>query len=179
MVTLEDVVDKILAQMTANQELFTALDVSNQVKVELPLARHREVRDLVRNKFASHIEPIGYAKTPIQVTLSDGSTVEALLYHPLVDSWDLDSKYDVQKRSQTVSKPAMTPTPRDLATQAAGINAAPIAGLPTLMTAHPLPKVVSNHPSSPVTAPVVPAPLDARARWQQLFNSQPSLFPRR
>jgi len=164
MVTLEDVVDKILAQMTANQELFTALDVSNQVKVELPLARHREVRDLVRNKFASHIEPIGYAKTPIQVTLSDGSTVEALLYHPLVDSWDLDSKYDAQKRSQTttkhnvnvVSNPNNTVVPATTAPMVS--NVAPVVSVPTA---------------------VVPSPLDARARWQQLFNSQPSLFPRR
>lgn len=172
MVTLEDVVDKLLAQMTASQELFTALDVSNAVKTELPLARHREVRDLVRVKFASHIEPAGYARTPIQVTLNDGSSVEALLYHPLVDSWDLDSKYDAQKRSQS----AVNPTPsRSLAAQAAGVVVTPIPGLPSPVTPHPMPKIVSA--SNPVAAPVVPS--NARAAWDQMFQSQPSLFPRR
>lgn len=42
------------------------------------------------------IEPRGYGRSPITVNLSDGSTADALLYHPLADSLDLDNKYNVE-----------------------------------------------------------------------------------
>lgn len=158
MVTLDDVVRAIVQGFVKSDTLFTALDVSNEVKLAMPFARHREVRDLVRASFVSDIEPASYAKSPIQVSLGDGSTVEAILYHPLADSWDLDSKYDAQKRSQSSSKPTATPSNP--------VVAAPVAPTP----------VVVPSASNP---PVIQANDPARVAWQNLFNTQPSLFPRR
>src|SRR5271170_4917439 len=105
MVSLEDTVRAVLQDFIGREVLFTALDVSNVVKQQLPHARHREVRDVVRGLFTSEIETQGWARTPITVTLGDGTSAEALLYHPLTDSWDLDNKYDVQQRAQTAFRP--------------------------------------------------------------------------
>lgn len=111
MANLNDVVDSVVASFVSSGELFTALDVSNKVKEALPFARHREVRDLVRSMFSQLIEPAGYAKTPINVQLTNGTTTEAILYHPLADSWDLDVKYDTQKREQAALRPGSNPSP--------------------------------------------------------------------
>lgn len=169
MSTVESVVSLTIQDFVRDGVLFTALDVSNKVKEVLPLARHREVRDLVRALFTTDIEPASYARTPITVTLGDGTTAEALLYHPLVDSWDLDAKYDAQKRAQTVTQLAV-PTP--------------VVALPaTSHTPLPLPAVPSVPVSVPksVAVPVVPLPASAssRAMWDNLFKAQPSLFPRK
>src|SRR6185436_13338799 len=123
--------------------LFTALDVSNKVKETLPLARHREVRDLVRMLYTSEIETGGYARTPITVTLENGDTAEALLYHSLVDSWDLDAKYDAQKRAQTAKQPAMPHA--TIAAAHASVSYTPVSTAP-----------VAHTPV--VAAPVQPAP---------------------
>lgn len=158
--TLEDEVRSVITGFMNSGELFTALDVSNKVKLTFPFARHREVRDVVRSLFATFIEPAGWSRTPITVTLADGSTAEALLYHCLSDTWDLDNKYDAQKRQQgtlqqvqVVVQPA-TPTVVNAVVPAATPSAAPVsAGDPSL------------------------TPAQANDRWLQLFNSQPSLFP--
>jgi hypothetical protein len=160
MADLKDEVLKVVLSMVASGEMFTALDVSNKVKETMPFARHREVRDEVRALFTTELEPQGWAKTPIVVTLDNGSTAEALLYHSLVDSWDLDSKYDAQKRAQTSARPVSP------AQQAAGVPATSATpALPPVMRATPMPKVV-------------PAATPARTLWDQLFSSKPSLFPR-
>lgn len=149
MATLEDEVRSIVNSFMQSGELFTALNVSNKVKLTLPFARHREVRDIVRGLFNSVIEVAGWARTPIQVKLSDGSTTDALLYHPLSDSWNLDSKYDDQQRQQAALQTgAQAPTPIAV-------------------------------PSTPVPAQAVSVPLPAKDQWAQLFNTQPSLFPRK
>lgn len=151
MKTLEDEVRSVVTSFMNSGELFTALDVSNKVKLSMPFARHREVRDAVRGMFTSDIESAGWARTPITVTLADGTTADALLYHPLSDAWDLDNKYDAQKRSQGTVKavpvvPALSPTP----------------AVPATVTV--------------VTTPTVVSTL-AKDRWAQLFSTQPSLFP--
>jgi hypothetical protein len=161
MATLEDTVRSVVKDFITNEILFTALDVSNSVKQSLTHAKHREVREVVRGMFSTDIETSDWARTPINVTLSDGTTAEALLYHPLSDSWDLDNKYSAQQRSQTALRPAAVAqaTMAQAQAQAASVPA----------TATPV-----------VTAPVVtvPAPfVTARAQWEGLFNSQPSLFP--
>ncbi len=147
MQNLNDVVRETIEDFVQSNTLFTALDVSNKVKSVLPLARHREVRDLVRSMFVSHIEPAGWARSPITVTLADGTTANALLYHPLSASWDLDTEYDAQKRNQTSVKTGVAPVQ----------PVAPVA------------------PVVPV-APPSPAP-QVKDLWDQMFNSQPSLFP--
>ena len=158
--TIESEVDQVVRDMLSRDELFTALDVSNKVKEVFPFARHREVRDLVRAMFSTHIEPAGWDRTEITVNLTDGTTAQALLYHPLADSWDLDNKYDAQKRQQSsvMIKHGTVPT--------TVVSPAPVAA--------PLP--------APIPSPaVVPASAVASAKdaWAALFDSQPSLFPRK
>lgn len=158
MQTLQDLVRQTVTDFVQSDTLFTALDVSNKVKETMTTARHRDVRDEVRNLFGTDIEPMGWARTPIQVNLPDGTTAEALLYHPLSSSWDLDTAYDNQKRAQVSSRPA-TPV------QAA------------------VPATVAADGTVTVTAPVAPVPTPAVAQqaakdlWANMFQSQPSLFP--
>jgi hypothetical protein len=160
MQTLEDTVEAVVRDFVADGLLFTGLDVSNKVKEYMSNARHSEVSDLVRLSFASEMEPSGYAKTPINVTLRDGSVRTALLYHPLSDSWDLDSKYDTQKRAQVTVKPGATPVPATVSSN----------GTVTIMSP-------ATSVTIPVTAVVAPTPVPPAQAWSQMFNSQPSLFP--
>lgn len=167
--TVESVVRSTVQDFVRDGVLFTALDVSNKVKEELPLARHREVRDLVRVAFVTDIEPSSYAKTPIVVTLEDGTTAEALLYHPLMDSWDLDAKYDAQKRAQTAARPIL---------QVPVVQAAPTSfSLPAFNNVPALKVVVSSQPVIVPTPVVTPVTAPSRALWDNLFKAQPSLFP--
>jgi len=156
MCDLEDAVRAVVQDFIRRDVLFTALDVSNEVKKSLPLERHRNVRDKVRQLFTSDIESANWARTPILVTLADGTTADALLYHPLADSWDLDNKYSAQQRAQTAMRP----------TVAQATVPAPVAPAPV---------------SAPVTATVtVSAPVTftaAKNMWDNLFSTQPSLFP--
>jgi hypothetical protein len=156
--TLEDLVEETLQHFMGAEMLFTALDVSNEVKKKMPLSRHREIRDIVRQLFNSHIEPNDYARTPIKVQLADGTNVDALLYHNLSDSWNLDNKYSAQQRSQTAVRPtvaqAVTPTP-------APVTPAPVS----------VPATATVTISAPVTFSA------AKTAWDNLFNTQPSLFP--
>lgn len=159
MATLENEVRSVVEGFLKSGELFTALDVSNKVKMTFPFARHREVRDLVRAMFPTDIEPAGWNRTDIPVTLEDGSQVTALLYHPLVDSWDLDNKYDAQRRNQAAVKAAPVPTLASLVAKATGAQ----------------PSAATAPAAQTVTAP--PPPLPAKDQWANLFNSKPSLFP--
>lgn len=162
---VDSAVRSVVQEFVRDGVLFTALDVSNKVKETLPLARHREVRDLVRMLYTSEIETAGYARTPITVTLENGDTAEALLYHSLVDSWDLDAKYDAQKRAQT-AKQTVLPVSAVSHSVVVPAPVAPVAVAP----AQPAPKVVVT--PNPATA-------SSRALWSNLFKSQPSLFPTR
>jgi hypothetical protein len=169
MAILEDTVRSVVQDFITNGVLFTALDVSNAVKTALPNTRHREVRDVVRTMFSTDIESQSWARTPIQVTLDDGTTAEALLYHPLSDSWDLDSKYDNQKRASKAYRPVAAAKATLAQAQAA------ISGLPVPVTPQPMPKIIS----APVAAPASTPLPTARNLWDQMFQTQPSLFPRK
>ena len=162
--TLEDTVRSVVQDFMKADMLFTALDVSNTVKQVMPNARHREVRDLVRGMFTTDIETQSWARSPIQVILEDGSTTEALLYHPLSDSWDLDNKYDAQRRNLTSYRPVA-------AAKAAVAQAAAVA-----QTAATQP-IAQQATTVPASAPA-PTPMPtARTLWDNLFQTQPSLFP--
>ena len=198
MTQLKDEIRSVVEAFMKNDELFTALDVSNKVKLALPFARHSEVRDEVRALFLTDIEPEGWARSPIPVTLPNGRQETALLYHPLSASWDLDKMYDAQKRAQASFKPGTPPTTQlpqavagatstsqfgwcgtpppgpSTAAQAAGVAVPPIPGLPVPVRAHPMPKIV---PATPAPAPAKVLPF--HSQWNQLFGSQPSLFPRK
>ncbi len=164
MKSIQDVTESVIKEFIDDGTLFTALDVSNKVKEVLPFAKHREVREIVRGSFATIMGAASYARTPIKVTLQDGSVTDALLYHPMSDSWDLDNKYDAQKRSQTTLKPtAIT--------------------VPTVTTVVPVPTTNSISPTTVTPIPAVavnvappPAPLTPTQLWKNLFSSQPSLF---
>jgi len=168
MSNLEDTVRSVVQDFISREVLFTALDVSNAVKTAAPHVRHREVRDVVRAMFSSDIETQGWARTPISVTLGDGTTAEALLYHPLTDSWDLDNKYSVQQRVTTSARPV------SVAQAAASVTSTVTlpASLPVPVVAAPLPTV------TPAVVPTAPLPT-ARSLWDQMFQVQPSLFPRK
>lgn len=165
---LDDVVKKVVSDFMQQNILFTALDVSNEVKKVLPLERHRTIRDVVRSLFATTIESQGWARTPITVNLEDGTTAEALLYHDLSKSWDLDFAYDAQKRAQVAVKPvAVVQAP------VVPVTVAQIAtdlGLAVPTRAAPMPNIVP--------APVAVAMPTARTLWDSLFQTQPSLFPK-
>lgn len=163
MAILEDTVRSVVEGLMNNDELFTALDVSNKVKAQLPHARHREVRDVVRSMYQSEIEVKGWARSPITVVLDDGTTAEALLYHPLSDAWDLDNKYDQQKRAQTSLNPAAVAA---ATVAAAAATATPVASTVTAPTA-----TVTVSATASVPMPT------ARDLWKNLFATQPSLFP--
>lgn len=173
MTQLNDEVRSVIDNFVKNGDLFTALDVSNKVKMSMPTARHSEVRDVVRSLFTSDLEPNGWARTPIQVELSNGSKETALLYHPLTDSWDLDRKYDAQKRAQAAIRPVAPTT--QLPQAVAGANSTHQFGWCGTPPTVPHPKVVPV----PVAAPAPTPALPTRTLWDQLFNSQPSLFPRK
>ena len=159
---LNDVVRSVIVDFVKGDKLFTGLDVSNEVKNLLPFARHSEVSDLVRQMFPTDMETSGYGRTPIDVTLKDGSSRTAMLYHPLSDSWDLDSKYDTQMRAQTANKPVKAVTTPNVTVMPVPANATVVA-----------PATI------PVPAPAPTPAVDARTQWNNLFASQPSLFPRR
>lgn len=163
MSTLEDTVRSVVQDFMKAGVLFTALDVSNTVKQVMPNARHREVRDVVRGLFTTEIEPQSWARTPIQVELKDGSTTEALLYHPLSDSWDLDSKYDAQRRALTSYQPVAAAQATLAQAQAQVQQTAPV----------PAPVAVTASVPAPAPMPT------ARNLWDQMFQTQPSLFPRK
>lgn len=164
MSNVEQEVRQVVDSFMKSGELFTALDVSNKVKMALPFARHSEVRDIVRDLFATVMQPASWARTPIDVTLPDGSVREALLYHPLSDSWDLDEKYDAQKRAQAAVKPGQVPVAAPV------VPSATVGSNGTVTVTSPVPVTV--------TAPSVTV-LAAKDKWAALFDSQPSLFPRK
>jgi hypothetical protein len=164
MATLQDTVRLVVQDFISREVLFTALDVSNAVKQQMPNARHREVRDEVRSMFTTDIESQGWAKTPITVNLADGTTAEALLYHPLTDSWDLDNNYSKQQRSAVSFQPTTVAAATVALAQAQAAVPAPVGQ--TTVTV-PVP-----------TAATTPAPTP-RDQWASLFSTTPSLFPSR
>jgi len=158
---VKNVVKQIVKSFVDQGWLFTALDISNAVKQQLPYVKHREVRDIVRDLFVVELEPQGWAKTPITVKLADGSSATALLYHDLASSWDLDTKYNDQQRAQ-VAVPLNAPT------------TAPSLPVPPAPVSEPKAvSTVSQTPSLTAQAAATPAVV-----WQSLFLNQPSLFPK-
>lgn len=152
MKTLEDAVKEVVSDLVSSDTLFTALDVSNRVKQDFPFATHRDIRDEVRKLYSTDIQANSYGRTPITVTLKDGSNADALLYHPLSDSWDLDTKYSDQKRNALAQVKAVASVP-----------------------SNPIPAPSHN---ATVPAAVPQSSSSARQLWSQLFGTLPSLFPR-
>lgn len=194
----DDVVLEVIQKFVQNNELFTALDVSNEVKKSFPSARHRVVRDIVRFNFITHIEPHNYAKTPITVNLEDNTTAEAMLYHPLEHSWDLDTKYDAQKRAQTSTQIAVNNSlPAMFSDQMASVLSVDMLKS-TLNSAENVTKSLDTVKNIDTTFKNIDTTLsvtksldtvkdpfttalnnNARQLWSSLFDNKPSLFPRK
>jgi hypothetical protein len=163
MPSLEDQVLQVVLDFIKDEKLFTALDVSNKVKETSPHVRHKEVRDIVRDLFVNEMQPLSYTRSDIKVTLPNGSTTTAILYHHLSDSWSLD-KYDDQQRAQSAVHNSQT------ANQTVVPTPAPVPVTPT--------PVSSFSTATPVTNPTVtPSAPDWHSQWMNIFNSKPSLFP--
>jgi hypothetical protein len=157
----QDTVRTIIKDFMSKDLLFTALDVSNEAKKTMPHLRHGEVREIVRETYATDMQ-VGWARSNIDVTLEDGSQRQALLYYPLSASWDLDSLYDAQKRAQTSVKPAA----------AQSIMPDPLAT--TLIQPNIANNVVNTAQPTTTAAPLVNT---NHVLWQNMFQSKPSLFP--
>jgi hypothetical protein len=78
---IENVTRRVMDRFAVEGFLFTALDVSNQVKQSLPGVRHREVAPIVRDLFDDGVMGQSYVQTLIDVRLPDGQTTQAFLYH--------------------------------------------------------------------------------------------------
>lgn len=106
---IEQNVNLTVEAFVANGESFTALDVSNAVKGAGVFCRHAEVRDYVRRYFRSG-GMVGYTRTPIGVTLPNGASESAMLYHSdQLTPDELDDVYPAAKRNQSAQ-----PTPSGL-----------------------------------------------------------------
>ena len=101
--------------------MFTALDVSNEVKSRLDGVRHREISPLVRELFDDGALGDAYTRTLIDV-LAGGKTVQAYLYY---DEDDDPEDYDGSLREQKARPPrqgsaADRPAPKHAATTSPG-----------------------------------------------------------
>jgi hypothetical protein len=148
---LEQLVLDVIEEFVNESKLFTALDVSNKLKETQSFIKHRDVREIVRRAWSDAVVFPNYNRTNITVTLQDGTTTEAALYHHISDTWDLDSKYSDQMRKSKSLHAAANPV------------------VTNPMSADPFNTVPSPAP--------VTTPLSARDLWAQLFLTQPSLFP--
>jgi len=98
---LRAVTQRVIDNFTEMGVLFTALDVSNQVKRTLPSVRHREVSPTVRDLFGQGAFGDEYIQTLIDVQAGH-KTVQAFLYH--LDDDDADM-YGDSMRSQNATPP--------------------------------------------------------------------------
>jgi hypothetical protein len=78
---VENVTRRVMDRFSCEGFLFTALDVSNQVKQSLPGVRHREVAPIVRDLFEDGVLGESYMQTLIDVLIPGGQTTQAFLYH--------------------------------------------------------------------------------------------------
>jgi len=97
---VENVTRRVMDRFAADGFLFTALDVSNQVKQSLPGVRHREVAPIVRDLFEDGVMGDSYVQTLIDVNLPGGQTTQALLYH--LDDDDPDDYAGTQRQQRAI-----------------------------------------------------------------------------
>lgn len=174
----EDSVRAIVKDFMSKDLLFTALDISNEAKKVFPQMRHRDARDVVRAMFTSDMEPNGWARTDIPVTLADGSKQTALLYYPLSASWDLESLYDDQKRSQISNKTVAPVAVAAAVTQAVVDTVSDVIQSPAVVTAA-VATAVASTALDVADAVATNVANTAHDLWQQMFQGKPSLFPRK
>lgn len=100
---VESTTRDVLAEFCNYGLMFTALDVSNEVKTRITGVRHREVSPVVRELFEGD-ELDDYTRSLIDVTTPQGKTVQAYLYH----STGADpANYGQQQREQRAAAPVL------------------------------------------------------------------------
>ena len=97
---VENVTRRVMDRFGCEGFLFTALDVSNQVKLSLPGVRHREVAPIVRDLFDDGVMGQTYLQTLIDVQLPSGQATQAFLYH--LDSDDPDDYAGTQRQQAAI-----------------------------------------------------------------------------
>jgi hypothetical protein len=97
---VENVTRRVMDRFGCEGFLFTALDVSNQVKLSLPGVRHREVAPIVRDLFDDGVMGATYLQTLIDVQLPNGQATQAFLYH--LDSDDPDDYAGTQRQQAAI-----------------------------------------------------------------------------
>jgi hypothetical protein len=97
---VENVTRRVMDRFAYEGFLFTALDVSNQVKRSLPGVRHREVAPIVRDLFEDGVMGESYVQTLIDVRLPDGQMTQAFLYH--LESDDPDDYAGTQRQQRAI-----------------------------------------------------------------------------
>jgi len=97
---IENVTRRVMDRFACEGFLFTALDVSNQVKQSLPGVRHREVAPIVRDLFDDGVMGQSYVQTLIDVHLPDGQTTQAFLYH--LEDDDTDDYAGTQRQLRAI-----------------------------------------------------------------------------
>ena len=97
---VENVTRRVMDRFGLEGFLFTALDVSNQVKQSLPGVRHREVAPIVRDLFDDGVMGESYVQTLINVQLPDGQTTQAFLYH--LEDDDPDDYAGTQRQQRAI-----------------------------------------------------------------------------
>lgn len=105
---LRAVTERVIEEFTSAAMMFTALDVSNVVKLTLPDARHRDISPLVRAQF----ERFGmgaYIQTSIDVMAGGSKPATAFLYHLPEHPAAL---YDDTMRNQ-LAIPPVSASPKD------------------------------------------------------------------
>jgi len=97
---VENVTRRVMDRFAYEGFLFTALDVSNQVKQSLPGVRHREVAPIVRDLFEDGVMGESFVQTLIDVRLPDGQSTQAFLYH--LDADDPDDYAGTQRQQRAI-----------------------------------------------------------------------------
>lgn len=123
---------RVIDSFTSQGFMFTALDVSNEVKRNLEGVRHRDVSPVVRALFEDGSMGKSYARTTIEV-MADAKKVQALLYH---DEQDDPDDYGGSMRRQRAAVPKLQGQPQPQAKAAA---AAPAAAPSAAAAAKPTP----------------------------------------
>lgn len=97
---VENVTRRVMDRFGLEGFLFTALDVSNQVKQSLPGVRHREVAPIVRDLFEDGVMGESYMQTLIDVHIPGGQTTQAFLYH--LEDDDPDDYAGTQRQQRAI-----------------------------------------------------------------------------
>lgn len=98
----ERIIKMTVEEMLQQGQMFTSVDVGNKIKLSGTWISNHEVATYLRDNvlWISQNLMILYKQTPIPVTIEDGSTRQASLYHPVGSNPD-----DYRERSQKALNP--------------------------------------------------------------------------